>query len=111
MPNNKATTLINTDNAATIDMSVESIVAARNHKGYVIMRMTLAENVISTQMDPVQARRIGRWLMETAEAAEQDSFMLRFLMAKVGTTIEAAGSLLLEFRKDREVEEKADAAD
>lgn len=50
------------------------------------------------QMSPEQARDHARAVLEAAEAAEQDAFLLGFLQTKIGTSFEEAGRVLIEFR-------------
>lgn len=54
------------------------------------------------QLSPEEARSIARDLIEAAEAAEQDGFLVEWGAESFGGDQRAAAALLLEFRKWRE---------
>lgn len=54
------------------------------------------------QLDPEKAREIAMMLLESAEAAEQDAFMVEFAGEECGTTEQGAVSILAHYRGWRE---------
>jgi hypothetical protein len=58
-------------------------------------------------MPPEKARQIAQWLVEAAEAAYSDAFLVRFLEHKVGTERSRAVPILREFRQWRELQRRA----
>lgn len=80
-----------------LGFSVQSMVAARNLEPYVVM--TLAGQ--DTQLPVAKARMIGQWLMEVAEAAEQDAMMLRFFTESMELEKNMASQVLREYRQFR----------
>lgn len=63
-------------------------------------------NTEKTQMTPAKAREIAGMLLEAAEAAEADGFVVTFMQTSAGLTPAQAGSLLLQFRDYRTQERK-----
>lgn len=61
------------------------------------------------QMSPVEARKIAMSILEAADAAESDEFIITFLTQKVGVDIEGAASVLGEFRQLRDEMRKRDS--
>lgn len=59
---------------------------------------------VVTQMSPQQCRDHALACLEAAEAAEQDAFLVWFMREKIGSTLEQAGQILIEFRHWREVQ-------
>lgn len=57
---------------------------------------------VSEQMDPQTARMFALSIMEAAEAAEQDGFMIEWLVQTVGMDEAGMATLLTEFRGWRE---------
>lgn len=58
-------------------------------------------------MPPEKARQIAQWLVEAAEAAYGDAFLVRFLVQRVEVPRERAVPLLREFRHFRELQRRA----
>lgn len=71
-----------------------------NQQGEPFVQILLGERVIG-QMDPSEARDHARAVTESAEAAEQDAFMLDFLQTKIGLDLPRAFSVLMEYREYR----------
>jgi hypothetical protein len=59
------------------------------------------------QLSPDEARSIARDLIEAAEAAEQDAFLVEWGAESFGGDRNAATVLLLEFRKWRDARRKS----
>ncbi len=72
-----------------------------NSKGKPFVQLVLRGRPIA-QMSPKEARDHGAAIIETAEAAEQDAFMVDFAKTQLGLPQEAAIAMLMEFRKFRE---------
>lgn len=60
----------------------------------------------AVQLVSDQARQIAFQILEAAEAAEQDGFLVSFATQRIGVPIEQAGALLVEFRAWREARRK-----
>ena len=71
-----------------------------NQKGEPFVQLLRGMHIIA-QMSPEQARDHGRAIIEAAEAAERDSFLLDLLQTKVGLDFNAAGNVLADFRRYR----------
>lgn len=71
-----------------------------NPKGEPFVQLLKGEHIIG-QMSPEQARDHARAIMEAAEAAEQDAFMMAFLQQKIGLDFHQAGQVLIDFRNWR----------
>jgi hypothetical protein len=68
------------------------------------------ENLIG-QFTPAEARQYAQQLSEAAEAAETDSFLMKFLREKVGAEeLETRVQVLQEFRRYREAHGGAPAS-
>lgn len=76
---------------------INSMVANRNHQPYVTLKL----GDQATQMDPTEARRIAAWLLEAAEAAEADAFIVQFLSKDMDLGTDYAAAVLATFRKKR----------
>lgn len=61
------------------------------------------------QISPAEARRIATLLIEAAEAADQDAFMVTFATDQLGLDLPAAARLLGEFRAFRQAEDARNA--
>jgi hypothetical protein len=72
-----------------------------NPKGEPFIQLTLDGRMIA-QMNPEQVRDFALGLIEAAEAAEQDAFILDFMQKTVGLDLNRAGQVLLDFRRYRE---------
>lgn len=59
-------------------------------------------------MSPDEARQLALSILQSAEAAEQDAFMMHFLSENIG--VDKAAVVLTEFRKWRHQEEGPDEA-
>ena len=56
----------------------------------------------AVQLVTDQARDIAQQILEAAEAAESDGFLIEFAAARIGVPLEQAGQLLQEFRAWRD---------
>jgi hypothetical protein len=74
---------------------VRSMYGAHTKQPIVIITMPGGE---STQMRPEEARALALNILEAAEAAEGDGFIVEWSMAKLDLTPEQATILLREFR-------------
>jgi hypothetical protein len=66
--------------------------------------VTVGEQDFMAQMSPSDARALALNLLECAEAAEGDAFLVTFLRKKVLANDKAIASILQDFRKWREQE-------
>ena len=64
--------------------------------------VTLVVGERMVQMPPTKAREIAMMLLECAEAAQTDGFLIRFLGDRLGIEEARTVQLLAEFRKTRE---------
>jgi hypothetical protein len=72
-----------------------------NMRGEPFIQLTLNENVIG-QFTPAEARDFARTILEAAEAAETDAFLMQWVTQQVGAGPEQAAGLLADFRRYRE---------
>jgi hypothetical protein len=72
-----------------------------NRKGEPFVQLMIDDKVVG-QFSPEECRDHARSILEAAEAAEQDAFMLDFAKGTIGTTEEGSVRLLQEFRRYRE---------
>ena len=86
------------DEDRDVPIGVTLLVSHRTLRGLVRLVIDGRE----TQLPATKAREIGAWLQEAAAAAELDSFMISFLMRRVGLELPQAGQILREFREWRE---------
>lgn len=77
-------------------ITVRSMFGHRTRQPLVLLR--IGEEMV--QIPPDQARQIGHWLLEAAEAADQDAVLVRFL-GRMGLDAEASAAALNELRKTR----------
>ncbi len=80
------------------EVRVEAMVASRSLEPAVMLRI----GEMFTTMTVDKAREIAAFLIESAESAEQDAFMIEFVMKNLGLEREEAGRLLVAFRDYRE---------
>lgn len=71
-----------------------------NQDGEPFVQLILNKKVIA-QMSPQEARDHAQTVIEAAESAEQDAFIVDFARTQVGLDFNRAGRLLIEFRKYR----------
>jgi hypothetical protein len=83
-------------------IEIESIVAARNGRPYVVLKWK--EN--RAQLSPYEARQHAYAILGAADAAESDGFVVSWLTAKMDIKPEHAVAVLQDFRKYREEQEK-----
>lgn len=76
-----------------------------NKNGEPFVQLLLDEEPIS-QFTPEEARNFGQLFMETAEAAEQDAFMVDFMQKRVGVDFELVMQVIVDFRQWREARGK-----
>lgn len=79
--------------------TVETIFGHETRKGIVRIGYGLTFDL---QMSPKEARKIATDILEAADAAESDEFLVKFLMGTVGVPLEGAAAVLQEFRAARE---------
>lgn len=77
---------------------VTSLVSHRTGKGMV--HLSTARN--EAQLTPAEARHLAQSLIEAAEAAEQDAFMVHFFTTVAGFTQSEAAAILMQFRDARQ---------
>lgn len=80
--------------------SVSTGFGHRTRQPYVQVLIKAAD--FMTQMAPADARALAINLLQAAEAAEGDAFLISFLRRKVGANDEAVAGILQEFRNWRE---------
>jgi hypothetical protein len=85
------------------DIGVESLYGARTDAPLVKLIVGTHEVIIP----PEKARLVGGWLIQAAEAAYGDAFLVRWLGAAVGVPREQAVPLLREFRTFRDLQRRA----
>lgn len=80
-------------------ISVQSIFGAKTRRGLVVLEVDGHERM----MDPAEAQRIARMLMECAEAAESDSIAWHWLSSLLGkdASEQQLAAMLLDWRKMR----------
>jgi hypothetical protein len=71
-----------------------------NEKGEPFVQLLRGMHILG-QMSVEQAREHGHAILEAAEAAEQDAFLLDLLQTKVGLDFNTAGNVLADFRRYR----------
>jgi hypothetical protein len=74
-----------------------------NREGEPFIQLLLGDRIIA-QMTPEDARSHAQAVIESAEASEQDAFMIHFFRTKLGVDFNEAGQILIEFRKFRQEE-------
>lgn len=87
--------------AQEIDSStimLEGIVSHRTGEARVVIRWGLQV----AQLSPPEARAHALSILECADSAESDAFLVHFLKTKVKLPAEGYGSILMEFREYRE---------
>lgn len=75
---------------------VNSMVGSKDHEPYVTLR--LGEE--ASQLDCAEARRIGLWLIEAAESAEHDAWLIKYLVEH-GWDLPQAAHILSSLRERR----------
>lgn len=83
-----------------IIFNVSSGFGARTREGYVQLIIEAAD--FMTQMSPDNARELAINLLQCAEAAEGDAFLMTFMREQVKVSDEQAVQILIEFRQWRE---------
>lgn len=86
--------------------SAEAIFGQQTRRGIVRIGYGITFDL---QMSPFEARKIAMSILEAADAAESDEFIITFLTQKVGVDIEGAVSVLGEFRDLRQVMRQRDS--
>jgi hypothetical protein len=64
--------------------------------------VTIAMSSLAVQLASTQAREIGHQILEAADAADSDGFVVTFAMKRLGTSMEESAQLLSEFRAYRD---------
>lgn len=82
---------------------VESLYGARSDAPLVKLIVGTQETI----MPPEKARQIAQWLVEAAEASYSDTFLVRFLVHRIGADRDQAVPILREFRSWRELQRRA----
>lgn len=85
------------DAKGMITFHVSSGFGGNTHKPFV--EVEVGEQ--STQMSPASARALALNLLEAADAAESDGFVLSYLMKTFDLSIEQAATMLRDFRAHR----------
>ncbi len=83
----------------TINFHVSSGFGHRTQAPFVQVLVEAAD--FMAQMSPGEARGLALNLLQCADAAESDAFLIGFLRAKVGVEDEAVAGVLADFRKWR----------
>jgi hypothetical protein len=86
-----------------VEIWVESLYGARTDAPLVKLMVGTHE----TLMPPEKARQIAQWLIEAAEAAYSDAFLVRFCEQQIGASRAQAVPLIREFRTFRELQRRA----
>lgn len=73
-----------------------------NQHGAPFVQLILDGKVIG-QFDVTEARDHARAMLEAAEAAEQDAFIVFYAKTRIGASPESAVKLLQDFRQFREI--------
>jgi hypothetical protein len=81
---------------------VESLYGARTDAPLVKLKAGAHEWI----MPPEKARQIAQWLVEAAEAAYGDAFLVRFVEQRIGADRAQAVPLIREFRNFRELQRR-----
>jgi hypothetical protein len=89
--------LTDPDEAVATRVAVTSLYGARTRRG--LVSLVVGEHQVI--VPPAKAREIAGMLLECAEAAEGDAFLMGFATAH-GMTEREAGGLLVAFRAHRE---------
>lgn len=82
-------------------INVTSLVSHRTGQGMV--QLSTARN--EAQLTPAEARHLAQSLIEAAEAAEQDAFLVHFFTTVAGFTQPEAAAILVQFRELRDQQE------
>ncbi len=86
---------------------VSSIFGLLTKKPIVQVEVRHEGQQLTIQMSPADARSVALNLLESAEAADMDAIVIKFLTEKLGQSFEASAAILNDFRKLRdELEEK-----
>ena len=80
-----------------VHFNITSMVSSRTREPLVVIKL----QDIAAQIPPDEARRIGHWILEAAEAAEQDAFFCGFMEKRLGVSQEQAAVMLHWFREER----------
>jgi hypothetical protein len=86
--------------------SVEAMFGANERRGLVRIGYGITFDL---QMSPLEARKIAFQILEAADAAETDEFVIAFLTTRVGVPLENAVPVLREFREMREAMRQRDS--
>ena len=85
---------------SNVQVHVNSLYGHRTKRGLVHIHFAGSKREVGYQISPAEARRVGRLLIECAEAAETDEFLVGWLR-QGDINEENAARLLMEFRKFR----------
>lgn len=83
---------------------VRSMYGHHNQRGLVVLK--LEEEM--AQLTPTKAREIAGMLLEAADAAESDHFIVKFMRETIGLGEQQAAQVLMDFRKLRDELREAD---
>lgn len=81
------------------EITCSSGFGAKTEKPFVVIEM---DGELWAQIPPESARSLAYGLLVSAEAAEQDAFLVSFVQKELGGTLEMAGGILAAYRKWRE---------
>ncbi len=65
-----------------VEISIDTLVALETTDPFVLLRIHLKQSnelVAANQMTPEEARELGLWLIEAAEASEQDANLVKVM--------------------------------
>lgn len=86
-----------------INFSVSSGYGGNTHEPFV--EIVVEAKGFRTQMSPENARELAHNLLQAAEAAYSDAFIVEFMRDGIGAGEEIATVALIEFRKWRQTEQ------
>jgi len=81
---------------------VNSIYGAATRKGLVQITLINVDPSKPLIIEPDEARSVAASLLQCAEAAEGDHFMMQFFQDKLDMPVDQAAMILLEYREFRE---------
>lgn len=87
------------------NIAVTSGYGASTHEPFVTVEIDVKPNH-PLQISPDEARNLAHNLLECAEAAEGDAFLVDFTRDEMGQEMVVAAAVMLEFRKWREKKRK-----
>lgn len=86
--------------------TAEAILGMETRRGIVRLGYGITFDL---QVSPFEARKIALSILEAADAAEGDEFLVTFLQKKVGVGLDGAVAVLRDFREMREAMRSRDS--